>query len=78
MIMFVTYKIMNMEIYIENEKLDLNNIMVTDYRLETSNLKKNLQGHSLDFPSLKTLTGSKELLIMSFNQQKEESLDYAR
>lgn len=78
MIMYVVYKIRNMEIYIENEKLDLNNILVTDYRLQMSDLKTKLEGQSVDFPSLKTLTGSKDLLILSFNEQKQESLDYGR
>lgn len=67
-----------MEIYIENEKLDLNNVLVTDYRLQMSDLKTKLEGQSVDFPSLKTLTGSKDLLILSFNEQKQESLDYGR
>lgn len=78
MIMYVVYKIRNMEIYIENEKLDLNNVLVTDYRLQMSDLKTKLEGQSVDFPSLKTLTGSKDLLILSFNEQKQESLDYGR
>ena len=77
-IMFVIYKIRNMEIYIENEKLDLNNVLVTDYRLQMSDLKTKLEGQSVGFPSLKTLTGSKDLLILSFNEQKQESLDYGR
>jgi hypothetical protein len=76
--MYVVYKIRNMEIYIENEKLDLNNVLVTDYRLQMSDLKTKLEGQSVDFPSLKTLTGSKDLLILSFNEQKQESLDYGR
>jgi hypothetical protein len=67
-----------MEIYIENEKLDLNNVLVTDYRLQMSDLKTKLEGQSVDFPSLKTLTGSKDLLILAFNEQKQESLDYGR
>lgn len=78
MIMYVVYKIRNMEIYIENEKLDLNNVLVTDYRLQMSDLKTKLEGQSVDFPSLKTLTGSKDLLILAFNEQKQESLDYGR
>ena len=78
MIMYVVYKIRNMEIYIENEKLDLNNVLVTDYRLQMSDLKTKLEGQSIGFPSLKTLTGSKDLLILAFNEQKQESLDYGR
>jgi hypothetical protein len=67
-----------MEIYIENEKLDLNNLSVTDFRTETKIGQSYLKQHSMEFPSLKTLSGSKDLLILSFNQQKEESLDYGR
>ncbi len=63
------------EIYIDNEKLELNNISVTDYKTELLNKKQELEKQEVYLLPLHLLKGNKEFLRKAFLNQKVESLN---
>ena len=64
-----------MNIYINNEMIDVNNISIKDYKKDTEILKDKLSRIKLNFSSIGLLKGDKILLEKSFQQQKAESLN---
>ena len=66
---------MNIEIYLNSEKLDIKNISITDFNKDAQDKKNNLSLVDLDFSSISLLKGEKTLLEKSFQQQKAESLN---
>ena len=66
---------MNIEIYLDNEKLDIKNITQTDFNKKTQDIKEQFSNTKLDFSSISTLKGNKELLHKSFINEMVESLN---
>lgn len=66
---------MNIEIYIDDKKLDMENISITKFNNQLEILKYKLSQTELDFSSIHYLVGDKTLLEKSFQHQKKESLD---
>jgi len=64
-----------MEIYINNEKLDISNISIKDYKKDTEILKEKLSEIKLDFSSISVLKGDKNILNISFLNQIAEELN---
>ena len=64
-----------MEIYIDDEKLDMENISVTNFNNQLELSRYLLSQTELDFSSIHYLVGDKTLLEKSFQHQKKESLD---
>jgi hypothetical protein len=62
-------------IYIDNEKLELKNISVTDYKTDVLNKRKELEKQEVYLLPLNLLKGNKELLRKAFLNQKVESLN---
>jgi len=68
-------KIENMEIYVNNEKVDMENISITNFNEQIEILKYNFSQTEFDFSSIHYLSGDKTLLEQSFQHQKKESLE---
>ena len=66
---------MNIEIYFKDQKLDMENISLTDFNEKLKLSKYLLSETKLDFSSIHYLTGDKTLLEKSFQHQKKESLE---
>jgi hypothetical protein len=66
---------MNIEIYVNNEKLDMENISIKDYKKDTEILKEKLSEIKLDFSSIYVLKGDKNILNISFLNQIAEELN---
>ena len=66
---------MNIEIYLEDQKLDIKNISQTDFNKKTQEIKEKLQNIELNFSSIKVLKGNKELLHKAFINEMVESLN---
>lgn len=66
---------MNIEIYLEDQKLDMENISLTDFNEELQISKYLLSQTELDFSSIRYLVGDKNMLDKSFQHQKKESLE---
>ena len=64
-----------MEIYINNEKLDMENISITNFNEQIEILKDMFLRTYLDFSSIHYLVGDKNLLEKSFQHQLKESLE---
>jgi hypothetical protein len=67
---------MKIQIIVDNKKFDISNVSVTDFGLKTRNIKEILSETELDFSSINMLKGNKILLEKSFQQQKQETLNY--
>jgi hypothetical protein len=67
---------MKIEIIVDNKKFDISNISVTDFGLKTQVMKEILSETELDFSTINMLKGNKILLEKSFQQQKQETLNY--
>jgi hypothetical protein len=65
---------MNIEIYLEDQKLDMENISLTDFNEELQISKYLLSQTELDFSSIRYLVGDKNMLDKSFQHQLKESL----
>lgn len=66
---------MNIEIYLDNEKLDIKNISQTDFNKKTQDIKEQFSRTKLDFSSISKLKGNKELLHKAFINEMVESLN---
>jgi hypothetical protein len=66
---------MNIEVYLENQKLDMENISLTDFNEQLQISKYLFSQTEFDFSSIHYLSGDKTLLEQSFQHQKKESLE---
>lgn len=66
---------MNIEIYLDDNQLDIKNISVANFNQRTQEIKDNFSRTELDFSPIHVLKGNKKLLEKSFQQQKAESLN---
>jgi hypothetical protein len=66
---------MNIEIYLDDNQLDIKNISVANFNQKTQQIKNEFSEIILDFSSIHFMKGNKELLEKSFQQQKAESLN---
>lgn len=66
---------MNIEIYVNDQQLDIKNISVANFNQRTQEIKDNFSGTVLDFTPIHFLKGDKMLLEKSFQNQKAESLN---
>jgi hypothetical protein len=66
---------MNIEIYLDDQQLDIKNISVANFNQRTQEIKDNFSKTELDFSSINYLKGNKKLLEKSFQNQKAESLN---
>ena len=66
---------MNIEIYLEDQKLDMENISLTNFNEELEISKYMFSKTELDFTSIHYLVGDKTLLEKSFQHQLKESLE---
>lgn len=66
---------MNIEIYLQDQKLDMENISLTNFDEELQLSKYLLSRTELDFSSIHHLVGDKDMLDKSFQHQKKESLE---
>jgi hypothetical protein len=63
---------MKIEIYNNDIKIDLDNIMFKDFNEETQHRKGLLSQVIIDFRPISTLKGEKTLMELSFQQTKNE------
>ena len=63
---------MKIEIYNDEVKIDLDNIMFKDFNEETQFRKDKLSKIQHDFDSISKLKGEKTLMELSFQQTKNE------
>jgi hypothetical protein len=63
---------MKIEIYNNEVKIDLDNIMFKDFNEETQYRKGLLSKVNIDFSSISTLKGEKTLMELAFQQTKNE------
>lgn len=63
---------MKIEIYNDEIKIDLDNIMFKDYNTETQYRKRLLSQFDIDFGSISTLKGEKKLMELAFQDTKKE------
>ena len=66
---------MKLEIYLEDQKLDIENISVSDFKKDTQIMKDKFSESTLDFSSINQLKGNKELLHKAFINEMVESLN---
>lgn len=66
---------MNIEIYVDEQQLDIKNISVANFNERTQQIKNNFSEIVLDFSPIHFLKGEKTLLEKSFQNQKAESLN---
>lgn len=66
---------MNIEIYVNNEKVDMENISITNFNEQIEILKYNFSETEFDFSSIHYLVGDKNILEKSFQHQLKESLE---
>jgi len=65
---------MNIEITENEQIIDFSNIILKDYREETSNKMDIFSKYKLDFSCIKSLNGDKKILNISFLNQLAEEL----
>ena len=63
---------MKIEIYNNDIKIDLDNIMFKDFKEETQYRKDKLSKVELDFSSISKLKGEKTLMELAFQHTKNE------
>lgn len=66
---------MNIEIYLDDNQLDIKNISVANFNQRTQEIKDNFSKVELDFSPIHVLKGNKELLHKAFINQMVESLN---
>ena len=66
---------MNIEVYQDGERLDLENISITRYENKVFQLGEQLNEIELDFSSISLLKGNKDLLAMSFLDEFVEQVN---
>jgi hypothetical protein len=64
-----------MKIYNNEEVVDLNNILFTDLKEEIIYMKNEFSEMNIDFSHIHELRGDKDILEVSFNNIKYESLN---
>jgi hypothetical protein len=67
---------MKLEIYNNDQLIDMENVVVTDFRQFLQTQKDNRQDMDLDFSVIHTLQGEKNIMELAFQDQKKESLIY--
>lgn len=63
---------MRIEIYNNETKIDLDNVMFKDFNEETQYRKDIFSLHIMDFTPISTLKGEKSLMELAFQQTKTE------
>ena len=66
---------MNMEVYQDGERLDLENISITRYENKVFQLGEQLNEIELDFSSISLLKGNKDLLAKAFLDEFVEQVN---
>jgi hypothetical protein len=66
---------MKIEIFNDENKIDVDNVKFKDFTEETQHRKNLLLNFDLNFSYVKLLNGDKILLDIAFQQQKQESLN---
>jgi hypothetical protein len=66
---------MNIEIYLDDQKLDMENISLTNFNEQLELSKYLFSQTEVDFNPIHYLVGDKTLLEQSFQHQKKESLE---
>ena len=69
---------MNIEIKLHNYHIKLENVVVTDYSSDFDKLRKSFENNIIDFSTISRLKGEKTMLENSFQQTKQELLDYGK
>lgn len=69
---------MNIEIKLHNYHIKLENVVVPDYSANFDKLRKNFENNIIDFSTISRLKGDKTMLENSFQQTKQELLDYGK
>jgi hypothetical protein len=67
---------MNIEITENEQIIDFGNVLLKDYRNELSFIMYSFSKNELDFSSIHSLFGNKEMLESSFQHQKKDSLNW--
>lgn len=66
---------MKIEIHENENKIELSNISVTNYREEMVKKKEELYKIKIDFSVIKSLKGDKNIIDLSFQDSKNELLN---
>ena len=66
---------MNMEVYQDGERLDLENISITRYENKVFQLGEQLNEIEIDFSSISLLKGNKDLLASAFLHEFVEQVN---
>jgi hypothetical protein len=66
---------MNIDIYIDETKLNLSDVSLTDYKQQMIDKKEELANVEIPVPQFNLLKGNKELLHKAFLNQMVESLN---
>jgi hypothetical protein len=66
---------MNMEVYQDGERLDLENISITRYENKVFQLGEKLNEIELDYSSISLLKGNKDLLAKAFLDEFVEQVN---
>ena len=66
---------MNMEVYQDGERLDLENISITRYENKVFQLAEQLNEIELDYSSISLLKGNKDLLAKAFLDEFVEQVN---
>jgi hypothetical protein len=66
---------MNMEVYQDGERLDLENISITRYENKVFQLGEQLNEMELDYSSISLLKGNKDLLAKAFLDEFVEQVN---
>ena len=69
---------MNIEIKLHNYYIKLDNVVVPDYSADFDKLRKSFENNIIDFSTISRLKGEKTMLENSFQQTKQELLDYGK
>ena len=70
----IKYRYM-IEIYLDDQQLDIKNTSVVDFNEKTQQIKNEFSETVLDFSPIHSLKGNKELLQKAFINQMVESLN---
>jgi len=66
---------MKIEIYENEQLLDLENIYIRENNFEIDDIKDNYKEYDVDFSYIKHLKGEKIILELAFQHEKKESLN---
>ena len=70
----IKYRYM-IEIYLDDQQLDIKNISVANFNQKTQEIKDKFSKTELDFSSIHFLKGNKELIQKAFINEMVESLN---